>query len=145
MTSQRKGKQGIHRMRDTNNDGKFDKIEHIVKANGHGEHGPHGVIKAPDGKNLIVVIGNHTQIPEGVKSLNGHNWAEDTLHPHLKDASGHAVRIKAPGGTLIKFSADGSEQTVIANGMRNTYDIAANTNGALFGYDSDMEYDIGTP
>ena len=30
-------------------------------------------------------------------------------------------------------------------GTRNTYDIAFNDDGELFGFDSDMEYDIGMP
>jgi len=29
--------------------------------------------------------------------------------------------------------------------MRNTYDIAVNASGAVFGFDSDMEWDLGTP
>ena len=32
-----------------------------------------------------------------------------------------------------------------AAGQRNTYDIAFNPDGELFGFDSDMEYDWGTP
>ncbi len=145
VTSDKKGSAGVHRLTDTNNDGKFDKREFILPIRGGGEHGTHGLMKSPDGDGIYLIVGNHTHPPKDAVTSFNKNWAEDTLHPHFNDASGHAVGIKAPGGTLIKLSADGKKREIIATGMRNTYDIAASPTGSIFGYDSDMEWDIGTP
>ncbi|MGJ8655607.1 MAG: family 16 glycoside hydrolase [Akkermansiaceae bacterium] len=136
---------GVHRMTDTNSDGNFDKSELILPIIGGGEHGTHGLIKNPNGEGLLFIVGNHTHPPKDATNITNKNWGEDTLHPHLNDASGHAVGVKAPGGTLILLSADGKERRVLATGMRNTYDIAASPTGEVYGYDSDMEYDVGTP
>ncbi|MFT5905686.1 MAG: putative heme-binding domain-containing protein [Cryomorphaceae bacterium] len=145
VSSNKKKKPGIHRLTDTNSDGAFDKQELILEIVGGGEHGTHGLIKDPKGDGLYFVVGNHTLPPNDATSVDKKNWAEDTLHPHLNDASGHAVGKKAPAGTLIWLSPDGKSRKVISTGMRNTYDIAASPTGELFGYDSDMEYDIATP
>lgn len=145
MVSSNRETPGVYRLTDSNNDGEFDKDEIILSIVGGGEHGTHGLIKNPNGEGLLLVVGNHTDPPEGASSLSNGNWAEDTLHPHLNDASGHAVGKKAPAGTLILMSPDGKDTRIIARGMRNTYDIAASSTGEVFGYDSDMEYDVGTP
>ncbi len=136
---------GVYRLTDTKGDGKFDKQERIMDIVGGGEHGTHGLIKDPNGEGLVFVLGNHTHPPKDATAIDNRNWAEDTLHPQLDDASGHAVGIKAPGGTLIWLSPDGKKRKIISTGMRNTYDIAASPTGQIFGYDSDMEYDIGAP
>jgi len=136
---------GVYRLTDSNKDGKFDKRELILPIKGGGEHGTHSLIKSPDGDGIHFIVGNHTKPPKDSITKFKKNWAEDTLHPHFNDASGHAVGVKAPGGTLIKLSADGKKREVVALGLRNTYDIAASPSGSIFGYDADMEYDIGTP
>ncbi len=147
IVSSNKQKPGVYRLTDTNGDEAFDEQELILPIVGGGEHGTHGLIKDPNSKNkgLYFVVGNHTGPPKEASHVSNKNWAEDTLHPHMNDASGHAVGKKAPGGTLIWLSADGKKSEIIATGMRNTYDIAASPSGEIFGYDSDMEYDVGTP
>lgn len=136
---------GVFRLTDTNNDGKFNQSEHVLPLRARGEHGPHGLVKTADGKDLYLIMGNHTPLPENTTSISDNNWAEDTLHPQQPDARGHARGIKAPGGTLIRFSPDGKNRKVVSTGMRNTYDIALSPTGDIFGYDSDMEWDLGTP
>jgi len=144
MTSQ-SDQGGVYRLTDTNKDGKFDRAKLILPLVGKGEHGPHGLVKSPDGQGLLLVLGNHTRQLKGMTSISSSNWAEDTLHPHQPDANGHARGIKAPGGTLLRISSDGKTREVIATGMRNTYDIAVSPTGDIFGFDSDMEWDLGTP
>lgn len=61
------------------------------------------------------------------------------------DASGHAVGILAPGGFVVSTDPDGKSWDVWTAGYRNAYDIAFNADGDLFVYDSDMEWDFGTP
>ena len=56
---------GVFRLLDTNKDDKFDKIVTIKKLSSTGgEHGPHAILPAPDGKHLYVVMGNQTNLPE---------------------------------------------------------------------------------
>ena len=56
----RRYESGLYRVTDTNNDDRLDKVELLRKLDGGGEHGPHAVILAPDGKSLYVVAGNAT-------------------------------------------------------------------------------------
>ena len=74
------------------------------------------------------------------------NWEEgNLLEPAFEDAGGHAVGIKAPGGTIWRFSPDGKKWWAETNGFRNHYDIAFNQHGDLFTCDSDMEWDVNLP
>ena len=145
MSNGSKTHNGLNRLQDTNGDGQFDKIENIVPLVGKGGHGPHTIIKTHDKKGLLIVCGNYVSLPENIVYPKKLDYREDTLLPHLKDANGHASRIKAPGGFVLKIKPDGSEREVVATGFRNTYDIALSPTGELFGYDADMEWDAGTP
>ncbi len=139
-------KSGLHRVRDTDGDGLVDTSEHLMPLPGGGEHGPHAVILAPDGKSLYVVAGNHTKLPDGITgSRIPMNWGEDHLLPRRWDANGHAAGILAPGGWILKIDPDAKEREVISMGYRNPYDIVFNADGELFTYDADMEWDLGAP
>lgn len=136
---------GLYRLKDTNNDDQFDEVKLLRAIRGGGEHGPHAVILSPDGKSLYVCGGNHTEIPDPEKSRVPRNWDEDQLLPRMWDAGGHAVGKMAPGGWICKTDPDGKEWELVSSGYRNEYDIAFNTEGDLFTYDADMEWDIGSP
>ena len=100
---------------------------------------------SPD-KSLYVVAGNFTKIPGGIDvSAAAHrNWAEDLLLPRLPDGGGHDPHIMAPGGWVASTDPEGKTWSLLCAGLRNTYDIAFNGDGELFGFDSDMEWDTGT-
>ena len=137
---------GLHRLIDTDDDGLVDSDEHLVSVPGRGEHGPHAVVVAPDGRSLYVAAGNHTDLPQGIASSRiPQNWGEDLLLPRLWDARGHAKGRLAPGGWVCKVDPTGKEWEVISVGYRNLYDIAFNADGELFAYDADMEWDMGLP
>lgn len=138
---------GIYRLTDSDSDGTLDTITPFVRLEGAGEHGPHSFALGPDGKHLYFVAGNHTLIPETMKSNSRlpSNWGEDNLIEPYKDARGHAADVEAPGGWIARFNEDGSQWELISAGYRNTFDIAFNPQGELFAYDSDMEWDIGMP
>ncbi len=72
-------------------------------------------------------------------------WDEDQLLPRMWDAGGHAVGVMAPGGWIAQVNPDGTNWELLSMGYRNQYDIALNPEGELFTYDSDMEWDVGTP
>lgn len=138
-------KSGFYKVTDNSGDGEFDTVKEIKTFDGQGEHGPHNIILAPDKKSLYVVAGNHTDIPDDFKSIVPEVWDEDNLLTVIKDPSGHANSRKAPGGWVAQTDFDGKEWTLTNVGLRNTYDIAFNRDGDLFGFDSDMEYDLGMP
>ncbi|MEC7393515.1 MAG: hypothetical protein VX839_01400, partial [Verrucomicrobiota bacterium] len=55
---------GVYRLLDTDGDDNFDKLVKLkYLGDTAGEHGPHAIIPAPDGKHLYVIIGNQTKVP----------------------------------------------------------------------------------
>lgn len=136
---------GVYRVTDSDRDGEPDKAELVLGVNGRGEHGPHALVPSPDGKFIYFVAGNFTDLPEMKDSLVPKVWAEDQLLPRRPDARGHAADRFAPGGWVARCRTDGSGWTLVASGFRNTFDIAFNHRGDLFGYDADMEWDLGMP
>ncbi|GAA5222464.1 c-type cytochrome [Membranihabitans marinus] len=136
---------GFYRLQDTNGDDSFDKITQLKEMVGWGEHGPHSVRLAPDGKSLFVIAGNHTDIPEMDSYRVPPIWGEDNLFPDIKDPRGHAADRKAPGGWVANVDPEGKHWELYCVGFRNPFDIAFNERGDMFTYDSDMEWDLGTP
>ena len=136
---------GLYRITDENGDGELDSVHTLKQLTGNGEHGPHSIVAAPDGKSLYVIGGNHTELPEGYRSLIPTNWAEDQLFPGIKDPRGHAVGRKAPGGWVAKIDPLGKRWELVSVGYRNPFDLTFNAQGELFIFDSDMEWDMGMP
>src|SRR5262245_8000677 len=137
---------GLYRVTSSNNDDVLDKVEKLKAIQGGGEHGPHAIRLAPDGKSLYVVCGNHTKTPDNFQhSRVPKNWAEDHLLPRQWDAGGHARGILAPGGYVAKTDFDGKTWEIFTTGYRNAYDFAFNADGEMFVYDADMEWDMGMP
>ena len=143
-----KGKDGLalYRLKDTNGDDQYDSAEVIRKWKGDGgEHGPHGVVLGPD-KKLYVVNGNFVEIPDDILASSPHrNYADDVVLPRMEDGNGFGAGKKPPGGYVIRMDPDGKNAELFAAGQRNTYDIDFSPEGELFGFDSDMEWDWGTP
>ena len=136
---------GFYRIRDTDGDDTFDDFQLLKKLGVGYEHSAHNIIVSEDGKGLYLVTGNHTRLPKGIPSLQPAVWEQDSLLPAMPDPMGHAVTIKPPAGWICRISPDGSDWTMIASGFRNAVDIAINQEGELFTYDSDLEFDIGSP
>ena len=145
------GPQGYHlyRLRDTDGKGAYAEPELLRKWNGNkggnGEHGAHGIVLAPD-KKLYIVCGNFVDVPEDILPSSPHkNYADDLLLPRMEDGNGFGAGRKPPGGYVVRMDKDGKNAELFASGQRNTYDIAFNGDGELFGFDSDMEWDWGAP
>lgn len=135
---------GVFRLRDTDGDDQFDELVTLksLQATG-GEHGPHAILPAPDGKHLYVVTGNQTSLPEDyTHSRVPELWAEDQLFPSLQH---FMVGAEAPLGHIAQIDPDGETWEIVATGLRNPYDAAVNREGELFTYDADMEWDLNTP
>lgn len=137
---------GLYRIQDLDGDDQYETVTTIKLFSGQpGEHGPHSIKLSPDGQSLYMVAGNHVDVPEFEKYRVPPVWEEDNLFPLIKDPRGHANERKAPGGWVAKFDPEGKEFELISVGYRNPFDIAFNSAGDLFTYDSDMEWDFGMP
>ena len=136
---------GLYRITDSNQDSKLDSVEQLMEFEGWGEHGPHGVILGPDSSSLYLVAGNHTELPQIDRYVVPPVWETDQLLPTLLDPRGHAADRQPPGGWIIRTDSLGDQVELISVGFRNAYDLAFNREGELFTFDSDMEWDLGTP
>jgi putative heme-binding domain-containing protein len=136
---------GLYRARDNDGDDQYEEVVKLADLRGAGEHGPHALRLSPDGKSIFIVCGNHTDLPKLDASRIPTNWDEDLLLPRQWDARGHAVGRLAPGGWIAKTDPDGRTWEIVSIGYRNSYDMDFNAEGELFAYDSDMEWDMGSP
>jgi putative heme-binding domain-containing protein len=122
------------------------KAELVVRmAGGMGEHGPHAILPAADGR-LLLVVGNHAQPAQAVAASS----PCDTIYeghplPRIEDPNGHAHGIRAPGGSLLLWDPATGVLERFAAGFRNAYDACVDDAGAIFTFDSDMEWEIGLP
>jgi putative heme-binding domain-containing protein len=132
---------GLHRLRDTDGDDQFDQSELLFELKGGGEHGPHNLVVSPDGKSLHLMGGNGTPLPGEVNLRRPvATTGIDRLMPPGFESSKHSVQ-----GWVLRFDPDGGGRELITSGLRNSYDLAFNHTGDLFTFDSDMEWDLGTP
>ena len=137
---------GLYRLRDTMGNDLFDEVKLLRKIEGAaGEHGSHGLVLGPD-KMLYLVNGNFTKLPKDLSPNSPHkNYADDLLLGRMEDGNGFGAGNKPPGGFVLRMDAEAKVCELYAAGQRNDYDIAFNAEGELFGFDSDMEWDWGTP
>ncbi|MCE2834638.1 MAG: c-type cytochrome [Chitinophagaceae bacterium] len=136
---------GLYRLQDTNGDDQYDKITLLKSMQGSGEHGTHSVVLSPDKQSIHVVAGNFTKIPKMDAYRNIPDGKLDNLFPLIKDPNGHDNTVESHGGWVAKTDPEGKKWELIASGLRNSFDIAFNDAGEMFTYDSDMEWDFGTP
>ena len=136
---------GLFRLKDGGDDA-YDQAEFLREwGGGAGEHGAHGIALGPDQK-LYIVCGNFVAVPKDLLPSSPHrNYADDRVLPRAEDGNGFGAGHKPPGGYVVRVDRDGQNAELVSAGQRNTYDVAFNADGELFGFDSDMEYDWGTP
>jgi putative heme-binding domain-containing protein len=144
MVNQR-NERGLWRLRDTDGDDQFDEFKLIRPMNGTGEHGTHALVLSPDGRSITFANGNFTELPQRWEKARPTAWGEDHLLPRMWDARGHARDKLAPGGYIGRIDPDGRNVEILTIGFRNQFDIAFDQNGELFTFDSDMEWDQGSP
>lgn len=137
----------LFRITDADGDGRLEASEEIESVRGGGEHGNHGLVPTEDGSQIYLLAGNFTDppAPELRSGSRVTTWAEDLLLPRMWDARGHARGRLAPGGWISRFDPQTHKHEIHTIGFRNHYDLAMNPHGDLFTYDSDMEWDMGSP
>ena len=143
------GPQGaaLYRLSDEDQDGRAEDVHAVLRFGSEmGEHGPHALALGPDGL-LYMLLGNFTEIKEKFEPSSPYRdfYEGDLITPRYEDAGGHAVGIKAPGGTIIRTDTAGTAVEAFAGGLQNPYDLVFNQDGELFACDSDMEWDSGMP
>jgi putative heme-binding domain-containing protein len=137
---------GLYRVRDSNGDGELDEVKQLrALQGGGGEHGPHAVLLAPDGKSLYIVCGNQTRLTQFSSTRVPPVWGEDHLLPRMPDGNRFMTNVLGPGGAIYRVDPDGKDWEILSVGFRNQYDAAFNHHGDLFTYDADMEWDMNTP
>ncbi len=141
-----KGNFGLYRCRDTKGDDSYDDVELLREwQGGAGEHGAHALVLGPD-KMLYAVCGNFTAIPKDLAPSSPHRvYGDDLALKRMEDGNGFGAGKQPPGGYVARMDLDGKNIELFSSGERNTYDIAFNADGELFGFDSDMEWDWGAP
>ncbi len=137
---------GLYRLTDTNGNDRFDEgeLRLLKRFQGAGEHGYHGLALGPEGW-IYVVNGNGTHPPEGLSATSPYrHFAEDvlSLNPDETTRPGGAL---VPGCTVLRTDPRGRRWEIFAGGMRNAYGLDFNPDGELFVFDSDNEWDWGTP
>ena len=136
---------GLYKLSDSNGDDQLDKVELLRAIDSKGDHGVHALVPTLDGKSFYLITGNNaplTETPATSPVLK--LWGDDHLLPRMPDGRGHNRDVMAPGGIIYRVSADGQQFENFASGFRNIYDAGVNSDGELFTYDADMEYDFNT-
>ena len=136
---------GLYKVSDTDGDDQYDQVRLLRKFNGAGEHGPHSVVRAPDGKNLLIIGGNATDVPECDIQRPPPHWRTDSILSTQNDSRGFGAHLKPPGGWVCRTDPHGQVWELVAMGFRNAYDLALNSAGEIFTFDSDNEWDMGMP
>jgi putative heme-binding domain-containing protein len=139
------GGAGLYRLRDTNGNDNFEtnEVQLLKKFEGGSEHGYHALALGPDQK-IYVLNGNGTKLPAGISPRSPHrNYREDVLS--LNPDEGERSETPAPAGYVLRTDRDGKEWELWLGGLRNAYDFDFDRDGELFAFDSDMEWDWGTP
>ena len=134
--------QGLHRFRDTNGDGQFDQRQ-LLKKLEYGSrfgHGSNQIVLGPD-NNIYLVVGNDVAFPEG---LSPNSPYRDPHNDHLL-TNPHDAGQDDRVGYILKTDPSGKTWEILAGGFRNQVDMAFNSEGEMFTYDADMEWDIGQP
>ena len=83
------------------------------------EHGNHALRVTEDGKDLYLVAGNHTPLPQ-VEDRQGsrvQSWSEDLLLKREWDARGHARGVMAPGGYVARYDIKRQKNSIFFRGV----------------------------
>ncbi len=119
----------LFRLRDTNGDDQFDKIEKLVEFSGDAGHGRNQLTLGPDGQ-VWGIFGDSVFEPETATKLP----------PRLAKPS---PIERTRSGFVARLNADASKIEIVTRGLRNPYGLDFNEHDELFTYDADAEYDMG--
>lgn len=121
---------GLYRLRGDAK-GNLDKPELLFATEGGVGHGRNDLTVGPDGK---------------IYSIHGDDVRPLTSTRDWTHGPGEPRSTSAPGeGHLVRFDPAAGKLEILATGLRNPFGIAFNTDGEMFTYDADAEFDMGAP
>lgn len=121
---------GLYRLRGDGKDG-FKKPELLYESSGGVGHGRNDLALGPDDK-IYMIHGDSVQLP---KDAIDHTSPFRDARNGKPTSEGHLLRIDPNGGKV----------EVVAAGLRNPFGIDFNSDGEVFTYDADAEFDMGSP
>lgn len=133
---------GLYRLRDLDGDGQFEDVKLLCEMEYKSRygHGANQMTVGPDGM-IYIAIGNDVVLPKVCDPNSPYrNPQNDWLLPNPADGD-QDERV----GIILKTDPEGKTWTVVAGGLRNQVDVAFNSDGELFTWDADMEWDLGLP
>lgn len=137
---------GLYRLQDHDGDDRFDEVKLLRESPGDVGHGRNDLVLGPDGF-IYSIHGNDTHLPTDYDPRGSAlaHYAID--RPIPCEWNQHLFNYGAgpPGGFVIRTDRDGRRWEMVAGGFRNAYGIDFNTDGEMFTFDADMEWDAGLP
>ena len=124
---------GLYRLRDSDGDDKFDEVKLLRQFEGGVGHGRNDLTLGPDGM-LYLIHGDSVDLLRDASQ-------GDSTSPFREHRRGQ----KTSEGHVLRTDRDGRHWKLLAAGLRNPYGIAFNTDGEMFTYDADAEFDMGSP
>lgn len=124
---------GLYRLRDTDGDDKFDEAKLLRQFEGGVGHGRNDLTLGPDGM-LYLIHGDSVDLPRDASCV-------DWTSPFREHRRGE----KSSEGHVLRADRDGRDWQLLTAGLRNPYGIAFNSDGEMFTYDADAEFDMGSP
>jgi putative heme-binding domain-containing protein len=136
----------LYRLRDTDGDDRFDKVELLRTSPGDVGHGRNDLVLGPDGY-LYLIHGNDTKLPADYRPAGSPYQHYDVDRPLPCEWNKQLFNYGAgpPAGHVVCTDREGRHWGVICGGFRNAYGIDFNPDGELFTFDADMEWDVGLP
>ena len=122
---------GLYRLRDSNGDDRFNEVKLLYKSGGTVGHGRNDLTLGPDGM-IYSIHGDAVELPTKMP---------DRTSPFREQRRG----IKTREGHVIRTDSNGENMELLLGGLRNPFGIHVNTDGEMFTYDADAEFDMGAP
>lgn len=137
---------GLYRLIDENGDDQFEEVKLLRTSPGDVGHGRNDLTLGPDG-DIYIIHGNDTKLPADYKPESSplKNYAIDRPIPCEWNKQLFNWGAGPPGGFVIRTDKDGQKWDLIAGGFRNPFGIDFNTDGEMFTFDADMEWEVGLP
>ncbi len=121
------------------------KVERLSGSKGRGEHGIHGVVPEPGTRQLLLIGGNSSKLPEVDFSRVAVTYENDLIERFHDPLHIKRKAWVAPAGWICRYHPQENRFETVSVGYRNAYDVAVNAFGDLFTFDSDEEWDLGLP
>ncbi len=109
----------------------FGEPQILYASKGGVGHGRNDLALGPDGW-IYTIHGDSVDMPRDVP---------DRTSPLREQRRGENSRE----GHVLRIAPDGSRVEIVAAGLRNPYGIDFNSQGEMFTYDADAEFDMGAP